>query len=261
MSRINEKIDAMFDNDMMEDLLEIDLGDSIEDVLYDYQVVHLYGLITAFENNNVIVDGSDTGTGKTYTSIALCKHLKLTPFVICPKIVMNKWKEVMSMFGVKPLSIVNYETIKQCKEYDKDMKRVESKYLHTDAKKEYKWKKMPANSIIIFDEVHLCKNKSSQNGKLLYSTKKLPRVLMLSATLSDSAKSFQLFGYMIGLYKSVRSANSWFKTQLKEEYNSDKHRGIIYKQIYPKLGARMIISELGDKFKQNTVTTESYDHG
>ena len=80
--------------------------------LLEYQFLHIFNLMTAFRSNNIIVDGSDTGTGKTYTSIALCKQLKLKPFIICPKTIMSTWEYVCKIFQVTPLGIVNYESIK-----------------------------------------------------------------------------------------------------------------------------------------------------
>jgi hypothetical protein len=61
----------------------------ILDKLLVYQVPHFYQLIETIKVNNCILDASDTGTGKTYTALALCAALKKKPFVICPKSVIS----------------------------------------------------------------------------------------------------------------------------------------------------------------------------
>ena len=53
--------------------------------LFDFQLKHTDTLCQIITTNKKALDCSDTGTGKTYTSIATCKILGLKPFIICPK--------------------------------------------------------------------------------------------------------------------------------------------------------------------------------
>ena len=202
---------------------------------------------------------------KTYTSIALCKQLKLKPFIICPKTIMSTWAYVCKLFNVIPLGIVNYETVKSGKYYDTNNKRVDCSYINVstyDNKNiQFEWK-LPKNSIIIFDEVHKCKNKNTLNGKLLLSTINQWRVLMLSGTLADKPELFHIFGYMLGFYKNMRQANNWIKGMIREDaacLNNDKTKlSAIHNKIYPEKGSRMRIVELGSKFPENQVSAECY---
>ena len=98
--------------------------DNFLDLLLSYQLPHLQQLNNAFTNNQVILDASDTGTGKTYTSIALIKMLKLKPLIICPKSVINSWINVIKMFNLEILGITNYEAFKSSKMYTLNMEYI-----------------------------------------------------------------------------------------------------------------------------------------
>lgn len=179
---------------------------------------------------------------------------------------MSNWYNVCKIFNVIPLAIVNYESIKKGKYYDKFGNKVDCKFIkiiETNEKKIlYKWF-LPRYSIVILDEVHKCKNQKSQNSKLLLSLKDQwnAKILMLSATLSDKPESFHVFGYMLGFYKSLRQGNNWIKGMLLEDkgyIGSQIKLSEINKQIYPQKGSRMRISELGDKFPLNQISADGY---
>src|SRR4029078_3494892 len=106
------------------------------------------------------------------------------------------------------------------KYYDVNGKRVECKYIDVNQLDEknvvFTWK-LPKRSMIIFDEVHKCKNPKSLNGKLLLSVIDQWRVLMLSGTLADKPESFHIFGYMLSFYKNMRQANNWIKGMIRED--------------------------------------------
>lgn len=287
--KLHDRIDKMIEYENDQYLVNINLKSDISDRLYDYQMFHVFNLMSGIRNNDVVLDGSDTGTGKTYTAIAICKQLGLKPFIICPKIVIQNWRNVCKLFHVNPLTIVNYEMIKTGKTYVRTNVDFEGQIDHTDefdtvvtckylqlvygekGEVDYIWK-LPYNSIIIFDEVHRCKNIKSQNGKLLMSTKNTSvknrynhKVLMLSATISDTPKSFHIFGYMLNFYKTLRQARNWINGMLREDSSyigMEPRMSAINTQIYPFRGSRMRIAELGDKFPVNQISADCYiiDH-
>ena len=49
----------------------------IANELLSFQVAHVLQLDESLKGSNCILDASDTGTGKTYCAIALCKIKKL----------------------------------------------------------------------------------------------------------------------------------------------------------------------------------------
>jgi superfamily II DNA or RNA helicase len=178
--------------------------------LFPYQFGNLNNIIKIIQNNNSVLDASDTGTGKTFTSVTACIELKMKPIIICPKAVMANWKKVCKMFDLEPFFIVNYETLKYGKyyKYDKTKKkdlRKECPYIiynkENNKEKIYTWK-LPKNNknniIFIFDEVHKCTNLDSFNGQLLISAKEtnLP-IIILSATLADSPNKIKIFSFVL----------------------------------------------------------------
>lgn len=103
--------------------------EKIEKKLLSYQIDHVNNLIRIITNNNAVLDSSDTGTGKTYSAIATCVILNKKPIIICPKSVMSSWLKVCKYFDITPFFIVNYETIRQFKYYDKNRDRVKCPYI------------------------------------------------------------------------------------------------------------------------------------
>lgn len=253
MDKLSTRINYMINNEHDDFFVNIDINKSVEDILFDYQLLHLFNLITAFRTSNVIMDGSDTGTGKTYTSIALCKQLGLNPIIVCPKIMINEWERVCNIFGIVPTYIINYESAKS-----KVNKFVQN--ISVNPKKvEYLWT-VPRGSVVIFDEVHRCKNNNTQNYQLLLASKKLRYVLMLSATLTDKPDDFKIFGYMLGLYNNLNRGTNWVKAKLREDSVKVNKNSLsaICMAIYPDKGSRMQISELKDRFPENKVMANSY---
>jgi superfamily II DNA or RNA helicase len=117
-------------------------------------------------------------------------------------------------------------------------------------KNEYKWN-LPKDCLLIIDEVHKCKNKNSQNGKMLLAIKEVKKCILLSATLADSNESFLIYGYLLNMYSKLAQGRSWLKNFIssKQTFNSI---------IYPMYGSRMIINDLKDKFPKNQITANSY---
>ena len=263
-SKLDRLIDQAINYETDDYITNINLKPEVSDKLYQYQYRHVFNLMASFRNNKIIMDGSDTGTGKTYTAIALCKQLRLRPLIICPKSIISNWHSVCKIFQVKPLTVVNYELIKNGKQYDNAGNRIDSPFLELNNnlpdEKIFKWK-LPRNSVVIFDEVHVCKNNKTINGKLLRSTKSLYKVLLISATISDKPTSFNVFGYMLGFYNSMRKANNWIKGMLREDkckIGGPPKISSINKAIYPDRGSRMRIVELGKSFPDNQVNAICY---
>ena len=111
--KIEKRVMTMFENcELDTDLLSTNISKDNVAKLLDYQILHTINLISCLKSNDVILDGSNTGTGKTYTSLCACKELGLKPLIICNKSVISVWRSVCDYFGVIPLAIINYETIR-----------------------------------------------------------------------------------------------------------------------------------------------------
>ena len=191
--------------------------------LFSYQAPQVIRIISILLTKYIALDASDTGVGKTYSACATCKELSRRPIIFCPKTLIFSWMCVLDFFGVKYYDIVNYETIKNGKTYRnaKCKSRKKAFYLELvdpdpddPMKSIYEWN-VPDDAIIIFDEVHRCKNFKTHNGKLLASTKQLIQkkipVLLLSATVCEKFQDMKILFYLFGLIPntSIRCIQSY----------------------------------------------------
>mgnify|MGYP003705951377 CR=1 FL=1 len=255
MENFDDQILDLFENANFDSsLLNENIDKDIQKLLLDYQVLHVQNLVSCLKKKNIVLDTSDTGCGKTYCALATCKQLDLQPIIFCPKTIISNWKKIAKIFKVKPLFVCNYETIRNSKYYING-KRKKCPYIrYVKSKKYYIWKNINKNHIFIFDEVHFCRNKSTLNGKLLASTKKYKSIL-LSATLIDDLKSFQIFTYLLGWCDDLKKTKSYLSAETKNFTNAK----YICEKLYPKYASRIAISDLGDRFPQNSISVDSYD--
>ncbi|AVL93697.1 putative ATP-dependent RNA helicase [Megavirus vitis] len=254
------------------------------DKLLNYQIEHVESLKKTIEIHGRALDASDTGTGKTYTSIALCAEMGLKPLIICPLSVIANWKSVLKYFGISYYGISNYESIQNCTYYTpKSQKnKIKCKYIKRIKKKEndkeddydtkeaeifsknkiatftYLWKNIPDDFILIFDEAHRCKNKKTLNSILLYTASMIDnmKILMLSATIADKPEKFAIAGFVLKLYPSIKNAINWI-SEMDQNYSHDMMG--VHKIIFNEYGSRMKINNLGNLFPKNEIFAECYD--
>ena len=252
--------------------------------LLDYQVTHVETLKQVITARRRALDASDTGTGKTYTAVALCLELGLKPLIVCPVAVIHSWRTVLEYFEAPYYGITNYESMHNCKYFrpkatDKTKcpfiqrlsventkvnqesyatKEIEifekgEKSLHT-----YRWRRIPDDFVLIFDEAHRCKNPRTLNSVLLYTASRVEdmRILMLSATICDKPEKFAIAGYVLGLYKPVKRAKNWIEKI--DEGHSHSMQGV-HAAIFNDHGSRMRIKDLGALFPDNKITADCFD--
>lgn len=261
ISKINHRaknLYANFDNDFV----NVNFKPELEKKILKYQTLHILNFISIYKKDNeaCAVDFSATGTGKTYTTIALCSQLDYEPIIICPKSVICYWRDICEFYKVKPRTIINYESIKNGKELDDDMTHKKSDIIDV-TENGYTWKNIDKNkNIIIFDEAHKCKNHKTLNGKLLLSSKNMCRILLLSATIAQKYEEFRIFGYMLGFYKKLKQGTKWIQNLVREEMFKLNTTGEtqLTKCLYPKKGSRMTYSDMAKYINQNHITTQCY---
>lgn len=271
-NKISQRVQELFDKGhLYDDIFNINIKKTISTKLLPYQTLHTFNMITALKTNKIVIDCSHTGTGKTYTTAAVCAHLNLTPLVVCPKSIIHKWKEVLNIFNVKYINIVNYETLRNGKYYDEKWNKIKCPYLEK-TKNGFEWNFISADSsskyknknniVIIFDEVHRCKNYNSANGKLLISCKscKSLKTIMLSATLCDKINDFCVFGMMLGFYKNYKQGKNWIESIIREDSNQygKKKINTLHKYLFPDKGSKMCLEDLGDSFPMNQISIDCY---
>ena len=233
----------------------------IYNLLLPFQVKHVKQLFAALKKFNSALDSSDTGTGKSFIAMALAALFSYAAFIVCPKSVISTWKKVAKLFKVNLLGVINYESIKIGKYYGENDIKTTCPYIEVlQSGQNFKWK-LPEKTLLIFDEVHKCKNLKSQNSKLLSSSKTSgAKIMMLSATVADRPQFFANCAYMLDFCTNVKIFNIY----LKALQNLNPHDSImmaLHKKIFPNRGARLKIADLGDLFPKNQIVPETYTMG
>jgi len=222
--------------------------------LFDYQIPAKDRLVNSLRVHGAALDASATGVGKTITALFTAKELGLPILVVCPKAVIPSWKAAAAKVGVKLECVINYELIRNGR----------TKWLKKEARSLI-WTLSGRQHLIIFDEVHRCKALDSINAKMLIAAKRNGhRVLMLSATAASSPLDLRSIGYVLGVHK-LHDFYAWAHAHgaRRNRWNGwdwDSEQGylsMIHDQIFPAKGVRIRISELGDRFPENTIIAEA----
>lgn len=155
---------------------------------------------------------ANTGAGKTYLACDVIKSLGIPALVICPKIAISQWKNVVKGMGIEDLviGVINPENLVASKR--------NPFYSHEDG-----WKNIPEGpALLVFDEMHRGAGgiyklprpggKGSGNKQALMSVrwvnKSAPgrKFLALTATPADSPMKMQALGYLMGFHSFVASS-------------------------------------------------------
>ena len=137
--------------------------------LLPYQPRCVAHLCNSLVKNNCAVDGSDTGLGKTYTALAVCRELSLRPGIICKKGGIAGWKKACNYMGITPLFIINWELAKN----GKFLYASRSTHEYNIRQYVFDWK-VPPLTLLIFDEVHLANHDDSINYSFFTAAKGHP---------------------------------------------------------------------------------------
>jgi superfamily II DNA or RNA helicase len=242
----------------------------VDSKLFPCQHKHAQQLIYDLVQCKGALDASDTGTGKTFTALAIAKYLNLFPIILTPKSVVPSWEKVAyKVFNIDCFAL-NYE---QYKNNNTPYLFVDS-IMVTDKNGEPKeeiratWK-LPKNAMLIFDEVHRCKNYKTINSKLLESARGTGNnVLCLSATIANDPLQMHSIGIVLGLFRDSSGFWGWarrhgvYKGKYGMEFdNSEENLKKIHSSIFPNHGSRLRTSAFGDLFPENRILAEPYSMG
>lgn len=243
--------------------------------LLPIQVQHTIRLIDLIDKYQLAIDQSDTGVGKTYVAAAICCHLNKKPVIVCPKSLMYEWKRVMMLFGIVNCQIVNYETIRLSKAYDDCFSncRQTSTIIQSTCNYPYYHWNLPLDSLVIFDEVHRCKDSYAINGKLLISTKtlihqKIP-LLLLSATLCEKYLDLGILFYLMDVIETPQKLSNYLKRAVKVTKNKqttiDHYQTLRRKaqllhlhHMLNHYSARIKITQMMDHFPDNLIVIQKF---
>lgn len=206
--------------------------------LLPYQIPAVYYLCNAVVNHRAAADGSDTGIGKTYQALGVCRNLVLRPGIICRKAGIAGWQRACSYMQIDPLFITNWEQAKTGR-----FPFVE-KYTGRD-RYHFRWR-VPKGSILIFDEAHMGAVEGTQNNLLWLSSKGIAS-LSLSATFSDRASRLKSLLWLLGVVSSRDEYEHWLMTRGHYINRREKIESLddiddlleINRVLYPRYGCRI----------------------
>jgi superfamily II DNA or RNA helicase len=228
----------------------------INDKLYPHQINHVDKIKNIISTNLRALDVSETGTGKTYTSIAVCKLMKLKPLIICPKSVIDHWISVMEYFELNFYGVSNFESFIHEWYHDSNNNRVKCPYL-IKTNTGYIWKHIPKDFILIVDEAHKCKRNNTYKWKILKSAAdiKYMKILLLSATIADKPEYFAITGYTLNLYNNIQETKKW----LNSIKNNDNYMKQIHHIIFPNYAAKMRMEDIAQMLPKHEVEVKWFD--
>jgi len=233
--------------------------------LRPWQVDSVGYIISSINQWGGAIDGSDMGTGKSYSAIGVIRELDSKFIIVCPKAVMSQWRNIVdSHFKVtdKCLGIINYELLIRGRK-DSDIASYVKK--RTTRREEFVWK-LPKNTIIIWDEAHKLKNFKTQNSKTCINAYKQGyKQVFLSASLATTPLELRTVGTCLKMFKTANEYYQFLynhgctKGMWGMEFNNDKNVLVnLHKQLFNKRGIRLKRDEIPN-FPECEVEVDPYD--
>ncbi len=245
--------------------------------LLPHQVLHVKNLMQAYlDNEGRILDGSDTGLGKTYHAGYIAKSIRRIPFVVCKLNFCNTWYYVLKYhFGIEEFYITNHELLQR----GKMLEFVEKEGILTNKKTNCPWfdpyavgkcQNVPLKFIFIWDEIHVCKNANTMNSKFIKSLCEIPNpAIGLSATVMEKPESLEGFGPVFHIFSNREnegeSYRSWLnRMRIKQDdylqpqaplWDIEKIRA----EVFQRRGARLIKSQVLDMGHRSIISAEPFN--
>lgn len=239
--------------------------------LFPKQDSHAREIYRALLSNRSALDTSETGTGKTIVAAHIARHWvsKGKPFgVVCPKSVITNWERVLADHGVTPLFVLNYEKLKNGRD---GIVRIKRKMKRG---KLFEWE-VPADTLLVFDEVQACKGEYTQNAQLLIAARnRRLHTLSLSATAAKDPTELRALGYSLNLHELNEKTNNnsfwhfmrrngcsqdpWRQWKMRKNADLSDLNHTIFEERRVAHGLRT--SDLPDAFKNNHVQVEVGDY-
>jgi len=195
--------------------------------LRPWQIDSCQKLVSALNHWDSAIDGSQMGTGKTYSAIGTVREMGVPFIVVCPKAVIHQWHKVIDThFNLTSncKGIINYEMLIRGR---KDSSIASFVLKRETRRKNFTWK-LPKNSIIIWDEAHKLKNFKTKSSKCcIEAFKQGYRQLFLSATIATSPMDLRTIGICLQMFKNGQSYYDWayahgvYKGNWGLEFNDD----------------------------------------
>jgi hypothetical protein len=221
--------------------------------LMKHQVQHAQRLLKFIRGRNVVADTSEEGLGNSHVAACNAQQLDLPLMIFCPKNSINFWYNIATSYGVRVVTVTNYEMarnnegITTTKWYDMRENLVkDASICHWITKKEkegslvFKWR-LPYKCMIVFDEEHIGKNADTQtfsfiNGAVKAARKYGHKIMLLSATPIEKRVQLKSIMYFLGMIerpsmeevkKFAKSNGLDFDLKIMHDYLYDDNHGAI----------------------------------
>lgn len=223
-------------------------------------------LVSAIKYWNAAIDGSDTGTGKTYTACSVARELGYNIVVVCPKAVIKSWNKVIRKhfkMGDKILGVVNYEKLKTGR---KDSSIASYVLSRASKRNVFTWK-LPKKTLIVWDESQKLKNWKTKNAKMcVQAIKEGYPMLFCSATNATNPLEMRAVGMALKMFKGGNKdyyqwarAHGVYDGNWGLEFNNDP--GVLKKlnkDIFDKRGVRLRRDTIPN-FPDSEIISEVYN--
>ena len=221
--------------------------------LHPWQVDAVARLSASIEAHGSAMDGSDTGVGKTYSAIGTARELGLKIGIVCPKAVQESWKRVCeNHFGMVPEFVVNYESLRTGNRKAIGTWKMIANKNGGRRNKVFEWC-VPKNTLIVFDESHKLKGRTSLNSKLgIFAKEQKYKVLMASATSAINPLDMRAMGFILGLHNNTSfwswvRRNGCYQGRFGYTFNGDKEvLRNLHKDVFLDRGIRLRRDEIPD---------------
>jgi superfamily II DNA or RNA helicase len=210
--------------------------------LLEYQITPVQSLCASQIANRLSIDASDAGTGKTYTALVLAREMGLTPCIICTKTGIIDWQRVCDSFNLKPLFIINWQSVKSKKFFycERSKNQYSGKYF-------FEWKiPITGNYLLVFDEIHMAAGTNTQNQEIVIAAAGKYNIHVASATIADKIIKLQTIGSLINLFKKEKffewlRAEGCVMVDFKKWTTLNEREALarISKVIFPRFGVRV----------------------
>jgi superfamily II DNA or RNA helicase len=203
--------------------------------LFPYQVEAANHLVSMLRAHGAALDGSDTGTGKTFTACGVIKLLGVPTLAVVPKIAETAWHRAAAHVGTS-LSTVGWEMVRTGRtpygHWEHPLEAHEKTWVCTSCLATFKDHEVLLGAacrnnpdghtleerkvrhrygrfvwsgsvgLLIFDEAHRAGAMKSLNAELVIAAKRqgIP-TLALTATPACSPLNMRALGYLLGIHK------------------------------------------------------------
>jgi superfamily II DNA or RNA helicase len=246
--------------------------------LLEPQYKHVQTLVDSLYLNGHAVDMSETGTGKTYAAAAVIREMNRPFAVICPKSVIHQWEKVLKLFGLKAVTVINFEKLGRGNTKYMDWRKLPDpvRPFQENATTDLPHFKFDNSTLVVVDEGHKCKGNNTSNAWMLVALKlQNYKILISSATVATSPLEMKAFGFLTDLHllHNFRDFCRMHGAQLMPQYGSfsfnastpEARDGMMRINEYlfdtTECASRMKVTDFGNSFPESHVVADAYDLG